>query len=211
MKYQKILTTIFILMFVSSISVYAGEWRFPVGLSYLSGFSDLVDIIEDNKKGEGYDIVTVDYIPVGVSFHPYVELDHGLSAGAGIGPLMIGLGDVSFLVIPINADLRYFLMPDSSFSPYLRAGLRYDIATGDYIESSGFGFLTGVGVEFFRDKTVGLGVELMYDSTEIELESSKRELIEYSYYGNYYYYYDTVKTTKKVKPGEIIFSVYAVF
>lgn len=57
-------------------STYAGEWRFPVGLSYVSGLNDIGDLIEDNAS-TGYVQADVTVIPIGATFRPYYEFDNG--------------------------------------------------------------------------------------------------------------------------------------
>ena len=57
---------------VAMVSAQAGEMRFPVGLSYIIGFKDVVDFYKEAKNAE-----TSFYIPVGLVFSPYYEFDHG--------------------------------------------------------------------------------------------------------------------------------------
>jgi hypothetical protein len=179
-------------LFVSS-SAKAADWRFPLGLTYASGFGDVMDIYEDNLKAEGYYVYSTDYSPVGISFHPYAQFESGFGVGFGVGPLMIISGDREFFDIPIGLDFRYTFIPTANTSPYVRAGGRHHLASGDYVEGSTPGFFGGFGIEFLRDKKVNMGIEVSYDSSEIELERRR------------------YNTTEDVKPSELMVSIFAIF
>ena len=64
------------------------QWRFPVGLSYISGFSDVVDFY---KKAYGGD--DSGYVPIGLSFTPYYQFDHGSRIGVDLGPVGVVIVD----------------------------------------------------------------------------------------------------------------------
>jgi outer membrane protein W len=81
-----------------------------------------------------------------------------------------GNDDADFFSVPVNTNLRYSFLPKKNISPYVRAGVSYNIASGDYVESSKVGFLGALGIEFSRKKAVGWGFEVGYDSSEIEFE-----------------------------------------
>lgn len=183
-------------------STYAGEWHFPVGLSYISGVNDIGDLFEDNLEAESY-IYSADItvIPVGITFRPYYEYDNGVGFGMDFGPTMIMLSneddiDADFFNLPINVTCRYAITPDASVSPYVRAGISYNISSGDYKESSKPGLFAAVGVEMMRTKAVNLGIEFAYDSSEIEFEDHT------DYYGG---------GIKKIKPGGFIFTFSVIF
>jgi hypothetical protein len=129
-----------------------------------------MDIYDDNVKAEGYLVTSTDYLPVGISFHPYVQFDNGFGVGASIGPTMIIYGDADFFDIPIGLDVRYTFVPTASISPYVRVGGRNHFASGDYVEGTTPGFFGGIGFEFLRDRSVSVGVEVSYDASEVELE-----------------------------------------
>jgi len=127
--------SVMVILFATG-SAKAADWRFPLGFTYVSGFEDVVDNYEDNLEAEGYYVETVDYWPVGISFHPYVQFDNGFGVGAGIGPTMIIYGDADFFDIPIGLDVRYTFIPTASISPYVRIGGRNHLASGDYVEGT---------------------------------------------------------------------------
>ncbi len=146
----------------------AKEWRFPVGLTFVSGFSDIVDRIEDNM---GF-VETVDYLPIGLTFQPYLQFDNGFGVGIGFGPMMWITGDADLFNLPVNVNGRYTFKPKGTVSPYVRAGISTHLASGDYVESSKPGFFGAVGVEFLKDKMVSMGVEVGYDTSELEMEDT---------------------------------------
>jgi hypothetical protein len=174
-------------------SAKAADWRFPVGLTYARGFEDVIDIYEDNLKAEGYYIYSVDYWPVGISFHPYVQFDSGFGVGFDVGPLMYITGDREFFNIPISLDFRFLFIPTANTSPYVCVGGRHHLASGDYVEGSTPGFFGGFGIEFLRDKRVNMGIEVSYDSSEIELERRR------------------YNTTEDVNPSKFMVSIFVIF
>lgn len=187
---------IFLTIICCASSVKAVNWRFPVGLSYISGFSDIADLHEENLEAEGYITTSVEPVPVALAFNPYVEFDFGLGIGAGVGPLMIIAGDTDFLNLPLKLDVRYAI-PKIKVSPYIRAGLSHHLASGEYVEGSTPGLFGGIGIEFLRNKMIGFGAEMSFDSAEIEFEKKYAET--------------TATTTEKIKPCEFMISIFAVF
>ena len=177
-------------------SAYAGDWRFPVGLSYISGVNDVSDLYEDNLDELGYITDSVDAIPVGVSFRPYYEFDNGLGIGMDFGPSMLIIGDVDFFNFPVNATCRYTINHDADVAPYIRVGISHNFASGDYVESGETGLFAAVGLEMMRNKVVALGIEAAYDSSEIEFE-------------RYVLYWDVVY--EKIKPGGFTLTFSVIF
>ena len=184
-----------VILFVSS-SAKGADWRFPLGLTYVSGFKDVMDIYEDNMEAEGYDVYKWAW-PVAITFHPYAQFDSGFGIGFGIGPLMIIMGDRDFFDIPIGLDFRYTFIPTANTSPYIRAGGRYHAASGDYVEGTTPGFFGGFGVEFSRDKRVNMGIEISYDSSEIEIEKKER--------------YRYTSRTEDIQPCGLMVSIFVIF
>ncbi|MEW5802674.1 MAG: hypothetical protein AB1847_11300 [bacterium] len=198
--FSMIAAMIMVITVTGSNSAFAVDWRFPVGLTYISNFQDIADLHENNLEAEGNVTTSTDAVPVGLAFNPYVEFDFGLGIGIGVGPLMMVLGDTEFINVPLKFDVRYAI-PQLSVSPYVRAGVSYNAASGDYVESSTPGLFLAGGVEFLRNKVVGFGLELSYDSSEIEFEK----------YTASSYYYGYTSEPEKIKPGEFTISLYAVF
>ncbi|OQY58072.1 MAG: hypothetical protein B6245_13695 [Desulfobacteraceae bacterium 4572_88] len=83
-----------------------------------------------------------------------------------LDPFMMIYGDVDFFNLPVNMNCRYTFIPKSKVSPYIRAGVSYHLANGDYVVGKSAGFLGGIGFEFFN-----MGLEVSYDTSEIEIEN----------------------------------------
>lgn len=154
-------------------TIEAGEWRHPIGLTYVSGFSDIVDVMEENKEAEGYIVDSFEW-PVGLSYHPYYQMDNGLGFGIGLGPVQMVTGDLELFNFSVSADVRYKLFSKSNISLYGRAGIAYNIISGDYVDSSSPGFIGGVGIEFNQQSAVGWGIEVSYNTSEIKMEKYRR-------------------------------------
>lgn len=189
---------IFSLLIVFTDTVLASDWRFPVGLSYVHGFNDVVDYYEETVDADIF------AVPVGITFHPYFNFDFGLRLGMGVGPLSviiiqyIGSGDDKFFVnLPLNFNVGYTILPKFNVSPYIRGGFVYHAATGDYLKSSKPGLFGAFGLEFLRQKRVGFGFEVAIDKAKFEFEED-----------NSYYF---SQNTTKVEPGKMLFSIFAIF
>ena len=124
------------------------DWNFAVGGTYLSGFTDLTDTLEDNLEDRGF-IVDSTVIPIGVSFQGYNEWDSGFGVGFSLGPAMAAFGDIDFFNFPFGVDARYSFGADGN-RPYVRLGARYHAASGDDIDSGGAGPFAAFGYEFRR-------------------------------------------------------------
>ncbi len=155
-------------------STAANEMRWAIGVSYISGFGDLVDQYEDNLDAEGYWTFTAENIPIGISLHPYYQWDEGLRIGGGIGPAMLIYGDRDHFQLPLSLTVGYTLGPNEPVSPYVFVGPSYHVASGDYYEGTNFGFVGGVGVEFLKRDSFALGLQATYDSAEVEIEDKLR-------------------------------------
>ena len=82
----------------------AGEWRYPFGLTYTSGFSDVLDYYED-VLGVDADLS----FPIGISFAPYFEFDQGHRLGLDVGPPSIILVEIT--AGSSSEDIDYFNLP----------------------------------------------------------------------------------------------------
>ncbi|MBC8453936.1 hypothetical protein H8D64_02670 [PVC group bacterium] len=193
-RYIGSMAVVCVLMMTSAVS-FAGEMRIPIGLTYVSGMNEIVDLHEDNLRAEGNKVESTTVIPVGLSVHPNYETGFGLAYGAGIGPVMMILGDTTFWNVPVGLDFRYSLPSRFNTSPYIRAGARYHIAGGDYVESSTPGFFGGIGMTFLRTRKVGMGFEVAVDTSSIEFEK-KHEFAP--------------NETEDIEPALITVSIYAV-
>lgn len=175
-----------------AVSTQAGEFKFPVGLAYCQGAFDVVDQLDETWN---YDDKFV--WPVGLTLNPYYEFDFGLGIGVGIGPATFVVVDMDSwdsssgwdedirfsYIVPIGADLRYTFLRKGKVSPYVRAGFRYPIAGGDDIDGGEPGPFGAVGVEFWRNKTVGMGIEVSYDGSKVETIGRHDERDDVTYSG----------------------------
>ncbi len=199
---------LYLTLFIGN-SAQANDWRFPVGLTAMTGYSDVVDLHEDNLEAQGYSVDTSTYWPVGVSFQPYLLLDNGMTVGGGLGPLAFIIMDKSsrrgddedadFYDVPINGCIGYTFLPTQDISPYVKGGLMYHIAGGGYVESVTPGLFGAVGVEFLRKRMVGVGLEISYDTSKIEFEK--------------FTYSDgrVRRSEKEIEPYKLMISVSAIF
>ena len=143
------------------------EWRFPVGLTYNSGFSELTDYFETT-----YDADSTWVMPVGPSFTPYYQFAHGSRLGFDFGPATyITISgyyeDTTFWDVPAGLSYGFNLFPQATVSPYAKVGIKYHIAGGANFESGAPGGFGALGMEIIRTKIVGVQVEIGYDATEI--------------------------------------------
>jgi len=154
----------------------AAEWCFPVGLTGITGFGDVVDLHKENLEAKGYIVDSSTYLPVGITFQPYVQFENGLRLGGGLGPFALILIDSpgtadgessNFYDLPVNLNIGYTFLPESNISPYIKAGGLYHFAGGDYVEDISPGFFGAAGIEFFRKNMVSLGLEIAYDTSTI--------------------------------------------
>ncbi len=169
----------------------AKEWNIPVGITYVSGFTDIVDHLENNVAG----VESVNYFPVGLSLQPYYQFKNGLGIGFGIGPIIWITGDVNFFCMPVNFHARYTFNRDGNISPYIRTGISTNIVSGDFVEDSTIGFLVGAGLNFYKTEIASMGVEIGFDSSKIEMETV-------SFQGN---------TSENIRPVALMLSLIITF
>ncbi|MCD6326826.1 hypothetical protein J7M28_04655, partial [bacterium] len=147
-------------------------------------------------------------IPCGLLLQPYVEFDYGIGIGASVGPAMFIWGVTEFSDIPVGLDVRYTPFYDASFTPYIRAGGRYHIAWGEFVENSRPGISGGLGLEIGRGETVGMALELSYDNAWVEIEKYRKG---WSYDNNGVYGKHPYRKIEEIKPSEAILSFMVFF
>ena len=160
----------------------AGEFFFPVGLSYSYGGQQLNDKLADFYEQDGYDVDRTT-VPIGLSLNPFYEWDNGLGLGVSVGPTAFlwvnedtyyGTGHTEATrfsyAVPVGGFVRYTLFRDKKFSPYVRLGAKYPFAGGDNLESSSVRPFGAVGVDLWRDHKVGMSVEVGYDASAVKVK-----------------------------------------
>jgi hypothetical protein len=160
-----------VLVLLAVAPAWAGEWRFPFGLTYSSGFGDVLDYHQD-AVGLDADFA----VPIGISFVPYYESKGGHRFGLDVGPPSIIFievtgfidEDFTYFNLPLGATYGYTFLREASITPYLRVGFRHNLATGDFVDNSSPGFLAALGFETRRQKRVGFAFEAAYDNATIE-------------------------------------------
>ena len=110
-------------------TVHAGEWRFPIGFSYVSGLTEVRSVYRNNFEAQGYSVENDTTRPFGISLQPYVQFDNGFGIGGAIGPyLSIQSSIANFYAVPVGLDVRYMFTPNADSSAYVRVGGRYNVA-----------------------------------------------------------------------------------
>ena len=166
-----ILSRIIILasMLLAAAAANAGEWKFGVGVSHVSGMSDVLDIYEKNFEAENsFTEVELVGIPIGPGFVSRYLADSGLMFNIGIGPGLIILGDLSHTEIPVSATIGYMFSRGGNSSPYIRLGVVAHSVSGDYVVTSDPGSLAAIGMEFGLNRGLNWGIELSADDSTVE-------------------------------------------
>jgi hypothetical protein len=193
----------------SQADVKRVDVRYGLGVTYIGGFQDVADFYL-NAYG-----VDTPVIPIGLSFNTTVQISHGnviaSMPAVGVGPVgfiwateTVSYGGSSgyssstwFVDIPITATYGIKFLPHGSVGPYVRGGIAYHIARGDFVDSSSPGAFVAAGVEFLQKRRVSLGVEGAYDNSTVSFKDY------YSYLGS--------SPRSKIKSGAAMLSFRVVF
>jgi hypothetical protein len=198
---KKILSlTLMIILTTFCTTALAVDWRFPLEISYVDGYGDIVDYYEDKTGADA------SYIPIGLAFGPYVQFEHGSMIGGKIGPLAYisvdciggGCSDESYFDVPLYLYYGFTFIPSGNISPYVKVGLAYHMVSADAVDDSAPGLYSAVGIEFMRNKAVGIGMEIAYDSAELTMKSGR-----YNNAGRY--------SKEEIKPGGLLVSFLVIF
>ena len=206
MNSKRMCVAMLVMALSAAICRAGGRWGFPVGLSYVSGLQNVVDFYEEQYPGLDEDWS----VPVGLSFTPYYEFAHGSRITFDLGPAAIILiseesyyggywedSDDTYWDVPVGLTYGFTFLPQASVTPYARAGIKYHIADGDLVDSSSPGVFVAFGIEFLRNRMVGVSLEVGYDASEVTLAGQGRRV--------------AASREEDIKTGEVLVSLRAVF
>lgn len=165
---RSVLVGFALVLFASNVQAFewrAFEWR--LGVAYASGLSDVTDLHEDNLRAEGLDADVDLKVPLGITAGVTYDWSSGMRADVTLGPTFFIGGDVSHFELPLGATIGYGFDLGGDVSPYVRAGMIYHFASGDYETGSDPGFIVAAGLDFHR-----LTLEVAFDNSEVEFESA---------------------------------------
>lgn len=188
------LSALLLLVLPAWVSGASGKdpWIFSAGYTYYSGFENIRSTYKKNAVASGarHDIVQWAF---GFTFQVHQRISETLRIGASIGPLMTLLKDANHIQAPASVSAITTLFPNAVHSPFIRAGVSYHIAKGDYLRHSRPGLLGGLGITFFAQKPLHLTIEVAYDGAYVTIERP------------------TKSTPRKIRAGALMLSVSAVF
>lgn len=141
-----------------------------IGVSYVSGATDVWNWHEDNlnllDEGVG--------IPIGVSYRFAKIFDSGMRFDAGVGPVVLILGDIEYHDIPFQLSFGYSFSQSSDVRPYVRLGASFHSNSGDYLkDKAGVGAVGAVGMEIGRPGSPSFFVEAAVDTSEATFSTSQ--------------------------------------
>ena len=172
-----------------SVSAFAGDFKLPVGPTFISGHLKVVALYEDNSGGE-----STFAVPIGVSFHPYYQFDFGFRLGGGIGPVSAILGDLTYYNVPLNIHVGFSFIPRANASPYIKTGAMFHLGGGDYVEGRNLGIFAAFGMEFNRKRMIGFGFEIAYETASVTFDD-----------------YSVAARTSDIKPNGLMISGFVIF
>src|SRR5262245_58934545 len=148
----------------------ADEWSVGPGVAYVSNINQVIDIYKNNSRAQGKTVDVDKALPIGVSFDSTYQMTTGPRIGIGIGPYFRVTGDVKHFELPIDGTVGYGFLPQEQATPYVKGGIVYHFASGDFYKSSTPGFIVAGGVDFARRRAVRGTVEVSFDASKIELD-----------------------------------------
>ena len=151
-------------------AVMAAEWHNSFGIGVIDVNDDLEDIHRSNLQAENLDDTDFETaLNWGYFYQPYYLYDNGFAWGLGIATPTGIIAEEIFFNIPLHVDVRYFISAGSDFTAYLRAGVRYNVAIGEYVEGSEPGAIAGIGLLFHWNQQTKIGIEYVDDNSEVEI------------------------------------------
>lgn len=151
-------------------TTWAAEWHNSFGIGVIDVDDDMEDIHRSNLQAEALDDSDFEAaLDWGYFYQPYFLYDNGFAYGLGIATPTGIVAEEMFFNIPLHVDVRYFISPIPDFTAYIRAGIRYNLAFGEYVEGTDPGTIFGLGILFHWNPTTKIGLEFTDDNSEIEI------------------------------------------
>lgn len=161
--------TLLLISFIFVPTVSAAEWHNSFGVGVIDVNEDLEDIHRSNLQYEAKTETDVTAAMDSSYFYqPYYLYENGFAVGLGVSLSSAIIADEIFINMPLHVDVRYFFSLQSEFNAYVRAGVRYNLAFGEYVEGSKPGSIAGIGLLYQWNDNVQIGFEFIKDSSEIE-------------------------------------------
>lgn len=170
-----------------------GSLRMAAGYAFLNRVDDIKDSYKHVLRATGKDR-DIYNASLGLTFQPYYQFNNGLRAGAGVGPFILLIGDARHFQVPLQAFVGYSFFPDDALSGYVKCGMAYHAASGDFYSTSEPGFCAGLGCEFANTRKVHIGFEILHDASRIVLNQT-----------------NPGAPREKIKTGQLTFFLYADF
>jgi hypothetical protein len=176
------------------------EFHVEGGLTYASGLKNVADQLKTN-----FGVDNSFTWPIGFKLSAYAKTPSGFAFGGGFGPAeFIDVKDHTHYyhnyddnqwsyIIPVFADVRYYLPKNGALAPYVRVGACYPISGGDQIGSGTPGPIAAIGAHVWEHRILAVGVEAGYDASQVEVKGG------------------FLHQAEKVRPTEFTLSVFAVF
>ena len=160
----------FILATLVTLTAFAAEWHNSFGIGVIDANNDAEKIYRRNLQLEGKDDADFQAaLGWGYFYQPYYLYKNGFAFGFGVASPTGIFAEEILVTFPVHVDVRYFISPQSKFNVYVRAGLRYNVAFGEYVEGSQPGAIAGVGLLFHWNEMTQVGFEFTDDASEIEI------------------------------------------
>jgi hypothetical protein len=147
------------------------EWHAGPGVAIVRNINDVLDVYEESLRAQQDTVDVTKRIPIGIAFDVHNQYDTGLRVGFGLGPYFRLTGDASHFELPLNGTVGYTFAPENNTSPYVKGGLVYHFASGDFHSKSELGPLAGVGLELGRSSDLNFTIELSIDRSKVELNT----------------------------------------
>lgn len=167
---RRVAVSLFFMILLGTQAASAAEWHNSFGIGVIDVNDDLEDIHRSNLQAENIDDTDFETaLNWGYFYQPYYLYDNGFAWGLGIATPTGIIAEEIFLNTPLHVDVRYFISAGAEFTAYIRAGIRYNVAIGEYVEGTNPGSILGVGLLFNWNEQTKIGIEYVDDNSEVEI------------------------------------------